>query len=170
MKAIKIVFGVVTLFVILFLSTGLFLKETSYQVGVQIKRPIAEVFAVFSDQNAMKNWLPEIQSISPVSLKPGIVGSEYEIVVHANDQASTIIKKILSYVPNQKMTYYIEAQNVLRTDNYTFTEKNGTTFMLKEVSCRSESHIINCMFPYLKSVFRDLDQEQMDSFKAYIES
>lgn len=170
MKAIKIIFGVVTLFVILFLSTGLFVKETTYEVGVEIEKPLAEVFDVFSNQNVLKDWWPGIQSISPISEKPGIVGSEYEIVVHANDQASTIIKKILSYVPNQKLTYHMQAHNILKTDNYTFTEKNGTTFMLKEVSCKSEYHIINCMFPYLKSVFRDMDEEQMNSFKAYIES
>lgn len=170
MKAIKIIFGVVTLFVVLFLSTGLFLKETTYQVGVEIEKPLAEVFDVFSDQNVIKDWWPGIQSISPILEKPGIIGSEYEIVVHANDQASTIVKKILSYVPNQKMTYHIKAQNVIKTDNYTFVEKNGTTFIAKEVCCKSDSYFINCMFPYIKGYFEDLDQEQMNSFKAYIES
>ena len=170
MKAIKIIFGVLVVLVVLFLSTGLLVKETTYQVRVEIEKPVSEVFASFSDENAMKNWLPEIQSISPIVVKPGMVGSEYEIAVRTNDRDATIIKKVLAYIPNQKITFYFDSQNVLKTDDYTFNEKNGTTFMIKDVSCKSESYIINCMFPYIKGFFRDMDQDQMDKFRAYIEN
>lgn len=170
MKAIKIIFGLVSVLVILFFSTGLLVKETTYQVRVEIEKPISEVFTVFSDEKAMKNWLPEIQSIASIVVKPGMVGSEYEIVVRTNEQDATITKKVLAYIPNQKITFYFDSKNVLKTDDYTFNEKNGITSMVKDVSCKSESYIINCMFPYVKGFFRDMDQEQMNNFKAYIEN
>ncbi len=44
MKAIKIILGIVTLLVIVFFSTGLIIKETTYQVKVEIDKPLKTVF------------------------------------------------------------------------------------------------------------------------------
>mgnify|MGYP000135582922 FL=1 len=107
MKAIKIILGIVTVLVILFFSTGLIVKETSYQVKVEINKPISEVFIAFNDQEKMSEWLPEIKAVEPINIKPGIVGSEYKMTVDNNGQLVVMKEKVLAYIPNKKVTLFL---------------------------------------------------------------
>ncbi len=169
MKAIKIILGFITVLVILFFSTGLLIKETIYQVRVEINKPLSEVFIAFNDQNSMKNWLPEIIAIEPINIKPGIVGSEYKMTVDNNGQTVIMTEKVMAYIPNQKVTLYFDAEDMLKTDDYNFSEDNGITVIVKDVACKSESYIMSCMFPYLKGYFIEMDQKYLDNFKVYAE-
>jgi uncharacterized protein YndB with AHSA1/START domain len=170
MKAIKLIFAVVTLMAIVFFSTGLFIKETRYQVRVEIQKPISEVFMIFNTDDVMMKWMPEIKSIQPIFVKPGMVGSQYKMDVENDGQKSSITKKIMAYIPNQKLTLYYDAQDMQKTEDYHFTEENGNTLLVKDVVTKSESYILNCMFPYLKGFFEDIDQRYLDTFKTYIEN
>ncbi|MBL4642339.1 MAG: SRPBCC family protein [Flavobacteriaceae bacterium] len=169
MKAIKIILGIVTVLVIIFFSTGLLIKETTYQVRVEINKPLSEVFTAFNDQNSIKEWVPEVIAIEPINIKPGIVGSEYKMTVDNNGQTVIMTEKVMAYIPNQKVTLYFDAEDMLKTDDYNFSEENGITLIVKDVVCKSESYIMSCMFPYLKGFFIDMDQKYLDNFKGYIE-
>ena len=169
MKAIKIILGIVTVLVIVFFSTGLLVKETSYQVKIEINKPISEVFTVFNDQDLMKQWMPSIKMIEPINVKPGIVGSEYKMTVENNGQLIVMNEKVLAYIPNKKVTLYFDADDMLKTDDFNFSEKNGVTTIVKDVSCKSDSYIMSCMFPYFKGYFTDMDQQYLNDFKAYLE-
>ena len=170
MKAIKIILGVVTVLVIIFFSTGLLIKETTYQVRVEINKPLSEVFTAFNDQDSMKNWMPELISIEPINIKPGIVGSEYKMTVDNNGQTVIMTEKVMAYIPNQKITLYFDAGDMLKTDDYNFSEENGVTLIVKDVACKSDSYTVSCMFPYLKGFLTDMDQKYLDNFKGYIEN
>jgi uncharacterized protein YndB with AHSA1/START domain len=169
MKGIKIMLGIVTVLVILFFSTGLLMKETTYQVRVEINKPLSEVFRAFNDQESMKYWLSEVKSIAPINVKPGIVGSEYNITVDNNGQTIIMKEKILAYIPNKKVTVYFDAEDMLKTADYNFSEVSGNTLIINDVVCKSESYMMSCMFPYLKGFFTDMDQKQLENFKAYVE-
>ena len=169
MKAIKIILGIVTVLVIVFFSTGLLVKETSYQVKVEINKPISEVFTVFNDQDLMKQWMPSIKMIEPINVKPGIVGSEYKMTVENKGQMIVMNEKVLAYIPNKKVTLYFDADDMLKTDDFNFSELNGVTTIVKDVSCKSDSYIMSCMFPYFKGYFTGMDQQYLNDFKAYLE-
>ena len=145
------------------------MKETSYQIKVEINKPISEVFTVFNDQNLMKQWMPVVKMIEPINVKPGIVGSEYKMTVENNGQMIVMNEKVLAYIPNEKVTLFFDADDMLKTDDYNFSENNGVTTILKKVSCKSDSYLMSCMFPYFKSYFTEMDQKYLNDFKAYIE-
>ena len=169
MKAIKIIVGIVTVLVIVFFSTGLLVKQTSYQVEVNIHKPLSEVFLAFNDPQKLMEWLPEVKSIEPVNINPGIVGSEYKMTVDNNGQTIVMTKKIMAYIPNEKVTLFFDADDMLKTDDYSFSERNGVTTIVKKTVCKSDSYIMSCMFPYFKSVFKEIDQKYLNNFKVYIE-
>jgi len=169
MKAIKIILGIVTVLMVVFFSTGLLVKETTYQVSIEINKPISEVFTVFNDQEQMKIWLPEVKSIEPINVNPGIVGSEYKMTVENNGQIVVMTEKVMAYVPNKKVTLFFDADDMLKTDDYNFSEANGGTLIVKDVVCKSDSYIMSCMFPYFKGTFSAIDQKYLNDFKAYIE-
>jgi uncharacterized membrane protein len=169
MKAIKIILGIVTVLVIIFFSTGLLVKETTYQVKVDIHKPLQEVFLAFNDQQKMMEWMPEVKAIEPVNVNPGVVGSEYKMTVENNGQTIVMLEKVMAFVPNKKVTLFFDAGDMLKTDDYSFSEQNGVTTIVKESVCKSDSYIMSCMFPYFKGTFTEIDKKYLNDFKVYIE-
>lgn len=170
MKRIKIILGVIIFSLTAFLSTGLFVKETTYTTQIQINKPLEEVFEVFNDSSQINNWITDLKSIDPIDLKPEKTGSTYKIVVeNKNGEQIILQEKIMAYIPNEKLTLFFRAETMLKTDDYLFSFKNGITTVKNTSICRGNSYLLSCLFPYFKSVFKNQDQEYLNNFKSYIE-
>jgi uncharacterized membrane protein len=169
MKTVKIILGIIIALTIVFFATGLFVKETNYTAEVSVNKAIKDVFETFNESENIKNWIPEITSFEVVNDNPGKTGSVYKIVVENQGQEITMTQKVLAYVPDEKVTLFFDAENMLKKDDYIFTEKNGITTIRLNSSCRSDSFIMACMFPYFKGTFQEQDQTYLNNFKAYIE-
>ena len=78
-------------------------------------------------------------------------------------------QKIVAYVPNEKVTVFYDAENMLKTNDYIFEEKNGVSKITLNSTCRSDSYIMACTFPYFKGTFKAQDQSYLNNFKSYIE-
>ncbi|AQS92624.1 MULTISPECIES: SRPBCC family protein [Polaribacter] len=170
MKTIKIILIIISVLFLAFLATGLIVKETKYSAKVEIDKPITEVFNNFSKIDSIKNWIPEVQSVEVVKNNPGITGSIYNVVVINQEQEINLTEKIVAYVPNEKLTLFYDAENMLKKDDYLFTENNGKTTITLNANCQSDSFIMACMFPYFKSTFREQDQTYLNNFKDFIEN
>jgi predicted small secreted protein len=169
MKTIKIILGIITALVLVFFMTGLLIKETNYSAQVSINKPVNEVFKTFNNSENIKDWIPEVKSFEVVKNNPGKTGSIYKIVVDNKGQEITMTEKVLAYVENEKVTLFFDAENMLKTDDYIFTEKDGITTITQNSSCKSESFLLACVFPYVKWKFENQDQSYLNNFKAFIE-
>jgi uncharacterized membrane protein len=170
MKTIKIILGIITALVLVFFATGLLVKETNYKAQVSVNEPLADVFTTFNNTENVKNWIPEIKTVETINENVGKTGSSYKIVLDNQGQEITMTEKVVAYVPNEKVTLFFDAENMLKKDDYVFTENNGVTTITLNSSCRSDSYIMACMFPYFKSTFQDQDQAYLNNFKTYIEN
>lgn len=169
MKAIKIILGIIIVITVVFFATGLFVKETNYTTEVSINKPVNKVFAEFNKPNNVKNWIPEIKSIKTLNENLGKIGSVYQIVVLNQEQEITMTEKVMAYVENEKVTFFFDAENMLKTDDYVFIEKDGVTTITLNSSCQSDSYIMACLFPYFKGTFREQDQTYLNNFKTFVE-
>ena len=169
MKTIKIILGIITAFVVVFLATGLLIKETSYTTQITINKPVEEVFETFSNSENIKKWIPEIKSFEVINENIGKIGSSYKIVIENQGQNIEMTQKVIAYVKNEKLTLYFDAENMLKRDNYIFKEKNGNTVISVNTSCQSESYLMACMFPYFKGTFKEQDQAYLNDFKVFVE-
>lgn len=169
MKTIKIILGIISTFIIVFFATGLIIKETNYTTQVSVNKPITDVFASFNNLENKTKWIPEIKSYEIINQNTGMTGSEYQMVIKNKDQNITISERIMAFVPNEKVTFFYNADNMLKTNDYVFTEKNGVTNITLNATCRSDSYILACVFPYFKSTFKNQDQTYLTNFKAFIE-
>ncbi|TXD46557.1 SRPBCC family protein [Polaribacter sp. IC073] len=170
MKTIKVILTIISVLVVVFLATGLLIKETTYSAKVSIEKPLNEVFNNFIKIDSVKNWIPEIQSVKAINENPGIIGNVYDIVVLNQGQEIKMTEKIMAYVPNEKVTLFFDAENMLKKDDYLFSEENGVTTIILNARCQSESFIMACMFPYFKGTFQEQDQSYLNNFKNYIEN
>jgi uncharacterized membrane protein len=149
--------------------TGIVIKETSYTAKVSIEKPLTTVFNNFMKIDSVKNWIPEIKSVKAVNQNTGIIGSVYNVVVLNQGQEIAMTEKIMAYVPNEKVTLFFDAENMLKKDDYLFTEENGVTTITLNASCQSESFLMACMFPYFKGTFKAQDQSYLNNFKTFLE-
>lgn len=169
MKTVKIILIILSVFVVAFLATGLVIKETNYTAEVIVEKSLDQVFNTFAKVDSTKNWIPEIQSIETVNKNPGVTGSTYNVVVLNQGQEIRMTEKIMAYVPNEKITLFYDAENMLKKDDFLFSEENGKTKISLSASCQSESFLMACVFPYFKGKFQKQDQSYLNNFKDYIE-
>ena len=169
MKRVKIILGIISILVLVFFATGAFIKQTTYTVQVQINKPIAEVFDAFNAIENKQKWIPELKSVEVVNENIGKTGSEYQLMIENQDQKMMISEKIMAYIPNQKLTLFHNAENMLKTNDYIFTESNGLTNISLQATCTSDSYLMACLFPYFKGTFKNQDLSYLTNFKAFIE-
>ena len=169
MKTIKIILGIITVLVVGFFLTGLIVKETNYTAQVSVNKPINEVFKTFNNSENIKNWIPEIKSFEVVNNNLGKTGSIYKLVVENQGEEISMTEKVLAFVPNEKVTLFFDAENMLKTDDYLFSEENGVTKITLNASCKSDSYIMACLFPYFKGTFKEQDQTYLNNFKEFVE-
>ena len=169
MKTIKVILIIISTLVVAFLATGLLVQQTNYSATVSINKPIDEVFSNFMQIDSVKNWIPDIKSVKPVHINPGITGSIYDVVVLNQGQEIAMTEKIMAYVLNEKVTLFYDAENMLKKDDYLFSEENGITTITLNAACQSESFIMACMFPYFRGTFQAQDQSYLNNFKKFLE-
>ena len=154
---------------IAFFATGLIVKETTYTTKVTVDRPIDTVFSTLVDVNNMQEWVKDIKSIEVVNSTQNITGSVYKITVDNQGYDVEMTQKVEAFEPNEKVTYFYDADNMLKTDTYKFSTTNNKTIISKTSVCRSDSYVMSCIFPYFKGTFQEIDQQYLDDFKEFIE-
>ena len=169
MKTVKVILTILVILSVLFLGTGLVIKENKYSTEITINKPLSETFKLFNDQESIRQWIPEIQKFEAIVEKPGVTGSEFRITMDNNGETVTMKEKVLAYVEDEKVTLYFDAEQVLKTDDYTFISDGESTKIQLNVTFQAESYIMSCMFPYFKGAFKSVDEKYLNNFKAFAE-
>ena len=170
-RILKIVGSLLLLLLVVFLLTGLVVKETNYKASVTIKKPVEEVFTTFNDAAKLKEWMTSIKSFEAIDEKEGKVGSTYKIIVlDANGNDFEMKEKVIAFEPNKRVALEFDAQSMFKIDDIQFTSNGGSTTITNNATCKGTSYLYKCMFPYFKGMFQKLDQENLDKFKKYIEN
>jgi len=169
MKTVKIIITFLIILTVLFLGTGLIIKESSYTSKIIINEPLEKTFTTFTDLSAIPQWNPEYNEIEVVELKPGITGSVYNIKVLHNNQTTIIREKVLAYVKNEKITLFIDKDGVVERDDYTFSSDGSHTVINLSSSYQAKSYLLSCVLPFFKSKFKKIDEVFLNNLKTYVE-
>lgn len=170
MKTVKTIIWILVILTIAFFSIGLIVKEVTYTAEVTVNKPIEKVFPLFNDETRIKEWIPEIVSITAKEKKPSITGSTFDIKIINNGNEVIVPQKVLAHVPNQKVTLFFKAENILKTDQYIFLYNDKQTVITLNSRCKSESFMLACVFPFFKGKLQQQDQQYLNNFKKIAES
>ena len=168
-KVLKIIIGILLMLALVFLATGIFVKETSYSVSTTVNKPVEEVFKTFNDNTVITQWIPSVKSFEAIEEKEGKVGSTYKLTVDDKGNSFEMVETITEFEENKIVGLEFDAQGMLKTDKITFMTDGENTIITNEAVCKGTNFLLKCMFPYFKPVFKKADQENLDNFKAYIE-
>ncbi len=168
-RILKSVLGVVWLLLTIFLLAGLLFPQVEYDTQTSINLPLSETFTLFNDTEKIKEWIPEIQSITPIKETSGIVGSQYKMVIQNEGTAIEMLETVSYYQVDKKVVLEFDADMMSKTDQYTFAEKDGTSIISHQSTVQAKGYINRCFFAFLKGSFRKIDQVGLDNFKKYAE-
>lgn len=169
MKAIKIILGIIITFTIVFLATGLIVKDLKYSTEIEINKPISEVFKLFQDDEIRKKWMPEIKNIEPINITPQKLGSTYKVIIDNHGEKLEMTQKIKAYVLNEKITLQFSSKEMLKTEDFNFIKQDNKTKITQHSTLQTNSYLLACTFPWFKHKFKDLAQDYLNDFKAIIE-
>ena len=168
-KILKIVLGIIGVVAVIFLATGLIVKETTYEVSTTIDKPIEQVFTAFNDHTKLQEWIPNIKSFDPIDEKERKVGSTYKMIVDEKGKNFEMKETIIEYVKNEKIGLEFDAQGMFKTDAITFVSEGNKTIITNRSICKGTTYLLKCTFPYFKSMFKSTDQTYLENFKAFVE-
>ena len=169
-KTLKIIIGILLLLMIVFLFTGLIVKETNYEVSTTVNKPLNEAFIAFNNHEELQKWIPAVKSFEPINIVEGMVGSTYKmVVIDANGNDFEMIETVTAFEDNSRVGLKFDAQGMLKIDDISFLANGNTTTITNNASCIGTTFILKCTFPFLKAMFKKSDQESLDGFKKYVE-
>lgn len=169
MKILKGFLRLLLLLLVVFLATGLLVKESSYQIRASIAKPLPQVFSAFHNKSTLKDWQPNLHSIKSNVVKEGVIGSSYHLKMTKDLDTIDFLENTIAFIPNKKITYTLTADQLFKVDDYDFEVVGDSTIITKNVVYKSDHYFMQCLFPYLKNNFIELDQNNLDNFKTYIE-
>lgn len=169
-KFLKITLGLLTLLFVIVIGTGIVVKETTYEVKIEVNKPIDEVFALFNDKNKLKEWTPTIKLFEPINETANHVGSTYKVIVDNNGKDFEMTEKVLAFEKNKKVSIEFDAQGMLKTDVITFKSVGNKTIITNNASCKGTNFMLKCIFPFSKGMFKKEDQKYLDNFKKFAEA
>lgn len=170
MKVIKIILSIIIGLSLVFFATGFIVKETAYEVEVSINKPATTVFSEFTQIQNSQQWIPEVKNVQTIKETPNRIGSVYKMVIDNNGEDFTIIEEVKEHLSNTKFTVFVNAENMQKRNNFIFESNESSTTIKLNASCKSDSYILSCVFPYFKSVFVKQDQSYLNNFKNYLEN
>lgn len=171
MKALKFILIILAVLTIGFFATGLIVPETRYKTSIQIDKGIDEVFLAFTDIEASKDWVPQLKTVAVRNQLPEKKGSIYELEFSDdNSNAISVTQKIIEFEENRKVGISFRANKMDKINLFEFTLVDGKTRITLHGSCKSDSYILICIFPYFKGLFEEQDQLYLQSFKSYVEN
>ena len=169
MRILKFLLKALVVILILFFLSGLLFSKISYTTSQRINLPVDQTFALFNDNSKMKDWMVGLQSFKVIEEKPGVVGSRYQIVIDAQNTFIKMEELVTSYRENEKVSLTIESVQMIKKDNYTFQAIDNQTLIQNESTTEGKTYFLKCLYASFYVLIKCTDQENLDSFKAYVE-
>lgn len=114
MKYVKYTLAVLAILFLVYIAIGILKPEITYDSEIVVDKPVGEAWAVIQDEDKLKEWLPGIQKVEPVSGDPGTVGAVSDIYFDSDGQKMTIRETITALKPGESiaMTYTSDFMNM----------------------------------------------------------
>lgn len=168
-KILIYVLVVVVLIVAGGIAFGLLNPSVSYEASVEINKPREVVWAYFSDETKMGEWLKGFQKIEIISGNKNEVGSKYKMTFIDQGQEIVMIETLKEFKRPEKFAMHLEHEIMSSDSEITLAEENGKTTLTQKDNAVGSNILWRIMFAAMRSTFIDSSQENLNRLKANVE-
>lgn len=137
---------------------------------INIQRPAAEVFVWLDDSNRVKQWLPGLVDIQPITTGGNRVGARARHVYHENGRTFTMEEETLIYEPDRHVKIRGITDMFELTAEYRLTPTGSGTRLQFESTLTFRNVIFRLLSPLLMWGANKRTEQELQRLKALVES
>lgn len=170
MKVLKILLGIVVIGIVALLGVGLATPEFEYENEVVIDKPVATVWAVFTDESRMKDWLHGLVKVENLAGKPLEVGSKWRLEFDEDGKKVVIDEVVTAVEPNRRYAFDVSNELFTGPTDITFSEVDGRTKITATSRVVGANVLVRSFLRMAKPMMIEQSQKSYDALKRVCEA
>jgi len=171
-KIVKLIVSLAAGLFLAFALIGFFVPEVEFNSTIDIAAPVDEVYAIYTDEALMGQWIQGFVSIENISGVPLEVGSRWRLVF--DDERGGLvemIEEITIVEPMQRFAFVSESDDVfVEADTRFFSDGAGGTRIEGTNILRGRSWFMRSLLPLFKGSMQQRLDEDLGRLREVIEN
>ncbi|WP_020666344.1 SRPBCC family protein [Amycolatopsis nigrescens] len=135
-----------------------------------IDRPLAEVLTLLEDPEHVKQWQPDLVSITPLSGTPGEAGAKATLAYRSDGRDFELTETVVSRDPHGQSVSTYETKGMLHTVTNHFTALDGNRTKMVSENDMQFSGAMKLMGKMLAKSLRTRAETNIENFKHFAET
>ena len=172
MKIVKLIVSLAAGLFLAFALIGLFVPQVEFNSTIDIGAPVDEVYAVYTDEALMGQWITGFVSIENISGAPLEVGSRWRLVFD-DERGGEIemIEEVTVVEPMQRFAFVSESDDVFMEDEARFfSDGVGGTRIEGTSVLRGRTWYMRSLLPLIKGSIQQRQDEDLERLRELIEN
>ncbi len=172
MKVVKLIVSLAAGLFLAFALIGLFISESEFNSTIDIGAPVDEVYAIYTDEALMGQWITGFVSIENISGAPLEVGSRWRLVFD-DERGGEIemIKEVTVVEPMQRYAFVSESDDVfVESEAQFFSDGVGGTRVEGTSTLKGKTWFMRSLMPLVKGSMQQRLDEDLERLREVIEN
>jgi uncharacterized protein YndB with AHSA1/START domain len=161
--------GIILLLVICFLALGFMYPTLTTETRLTINKPRDVVWQYFTNQNTLKDWLPNVKSIENISGEPMTAGSKFKMTFDDNGGEIVMTETMTEVKAPEIFAFTLENNVITAHDRITFIDKGDKTDVVENNTFSGGNVFWRSLFALMKSNFEKKAAENYQRLKTNVE-
>jgi hypothetical protein len=171
MRIILYIVGFILSCLLGFLLFGLFKPVISYDISLQINRPIAKCWTVYQTDSLKSKWMPGYLRTTLLTGTSNAVGSRNTIFYQSGEQETSMIQTIDSLINESLIAYTIDNRSMhIRTHIRFAPSQANACIMQIHNEVTANNIFLKSLLTFMKAKFESAEQTNYQNLKTLIES
>ena len=169
MKFLKYTLIVIGVLVLIFFGKGLLTPSISYESEITVDKPVAESWAVMSDESKITEWLKSITKIEPVSGTPNTVGAVSNIYA-VEEGEEMVMQETITAIKEQEHMAMTFTMDFMDMDyEISMKEVNGKTKIYTKSITKGNGLFAKSILSFMEGTMKAQEDENLNNLKTVIE-
>ena len=171
MRIILYIVGFVLSCFIGFLLFGLFKHVITYDIKLQLNRPVAKCWTVYHTDSLKSKWMPGYLRTTLLTGTANSVGSKNTIYYQSAEQETSMTQTIDSLTNESLIVYTIDNRSMHIRSHIRFIElADNACVMQIHNEVTANNIFLKSLLTFMKSTFESAEQANYQNLKTLIES
>jgi hypothetical protein len=150
---------------------GLFKPVITYDISLQINRPIAKCWTVYQTDSLKSKWMPGYLRSTLLTGTANAIGSKNTIYYQSAEQVTTMTQTMDSLINESLIAYTIDNRSMHIRTHIRFTSFQANACIIQIHNEVTANNIfLKSLLTFMKSKFESAEQANYQSLKTLIES
>lgn len=170
MKILKYLIIFLSAIILIFFAVGLIWPTFTYESKVTVEAPADKVWEVFTDAEAMPQWMEGFKGIETIRSAPGEVGSEYNVIIESDGQEVQLHEIVTHFEPGKLYGMDIKSDVLDNKALISFDAEGNTTTITAKNEVSGNGLFWKSLLFLMKSTIQKTSDDQYGRLKEVIEA